>query len=505
MKIQLCVFWLLILHLSASSAQHRQVYVVYFGEHSGEKTTCEIADDHHSYLLYVKGSKEEAKASLIYSYKNVINGFSVTPDEATKLSGGEAKNPYEELLQKANYGKDIIVGVLDSGIWPESQSFSDEGMEPIPKSWKGKCQTGVDFNRSHCNRKIIGARYYLKSCEERFGRLNNGEDYRSPRDKDSPGTHTASTVGGGRRVANVSGPGDFASGNASGGAPLVRLAIYKACWSIKGPSKADGNTCLDDDLLAAIDDAICDGVHVLSISLGGTRSRPYTEDGIAIGTLHAVKRNIEVVCSAGNPGPSPKTVTNIAPWMITVTASSIDRDFPSAVVLGNQMKVVGLIVTPFKLKQGKIHRVIYAKDAEVPGNMPPRYPFSKPSERKDCSVMGIEREECFGGIALPLMDGFAIVNYTRNSTNPTATLVPGTTVSAHASRHIARNSDPRVYWQPDITAPGMNILAAWSEAISPTKLEDDHRVFKYSFDSGTSMSCPHVTAVAALLKAIHPS
>ena len=68
-----------------------------------------------------------------------------------------------------------------------------------------------------------------------------------------------------------------------------------------------------------------------------------------------------------------------------------------------------------------------------------------------------------------------------------------------------RNSDPRVSWQPDITAPGMNILAAWSETISPTKLEDDHRVFKYSFASGTSMSCPHVAAVAALLKAIHPS
>ena len=188
-------------------------------------------------------------------------------------------------------------------------------------------------------RKIIGARYYLKSYEEIFGRLNNSEDYRSPRDKDSHGTHTASTVGG-RRVANVSGPGDFASGTASGGAPLVRLAIYKACWSIKGQSKADGNTCLDDDLLAAIDDAIYDGVHVLSISIGGTRSYPYTEDGIAIGTLHAVKRNIVVVCSAGNSGPTPKTVTNIAPWMITVAASSIDRDFPSPVVLGNQMKVV---------------------------------------------------------------------------------------------------------------------------------------------------------------------
>ena len=62
---------------------------MYIGEHSGEKTTTEIEDNHHSYLLSVKGSEEEAKASLIYSYKNVVNGFSavLTAEEAAKLSG----------------------------------------------------------------------------------------------------------------------------------------------------------------------------------------------------------------------------------------------------------------------------------------------------------------------------------------------------------------------------------------------------------------------------------
>lgn len=58
--------------------------------------------------------------------------------------------------------------------------------------------------------------------------------------------------------------------------------------------------------------------------------------------------------------------------------------------------------------------------------------------------------------------------------------------------------------QPDITAPGLNILAAWSEASSPTKLEADKRVVKYNILSGTSMSCPHIGGAAALLKAIHP-
>ncbi|CAL5362246.1 unnamed protein product [Camellia sinensis] len=48
---------------------------------------------------------------------------------------------------------------------------------------------------------------------------------------------------------------------------------------------------------------------------------------------------IVVACSAGNSGPTPSTVTNVAPWIITVAASSIDRVFPSPLVLGNQMKI----------------------------------------------------------------------------------------------------------------------------------------------------------------------
>ncbi|KAL7243380.1 hypothetical protein ACSBR1_015722 [Camellia fascicularis] len=504
------IFWLLlllILHLStssSSSAQHheqpqpRQVYIVYIGEHSGEKTSHEIEDNHHSYLFSVKGSKEEAKASLIYSYKNVINGFSalLTQDEASKLSemkgvvsvfrshpkkhrlhttrswdfislleggNGEANHPYpyEELLHKASYGKDVIVGMIDSGIWPESQSFSDEGMEPIPKSWKGKCQTGVAFNKSHCNRKLIGARYYIKSYEATYGRLNNAEDYRSPRDKDGHGTHTASIVGG-RRVMNASAIGGFARGTASGGAPLVRLAIYKTCWPIPGQPKSDGITCQEDDMLAAIDDAIADGVQVLSISIGTNQSNPYTQDGIAIGALHAAKRNIVVACSAGNSGPTPSTVTNVAPWIITVAASSIDRVFPSPLVLGNQMKIQGQTVTPLKLK--KMHQLVYAQDAELPGTTPnitgnclpgtlsPKlvkgkivvclgFNVQSAMEVKRVGGVGIVLVNPYGsdigmplgaqlltGTTVRLNDIATIVNYTRTNVNPTATLIPGTTI-----------------------------------------------------------------------------
>ncbi|KAI8000960.1 Subtilisin-like protease SBT5.6 [Camellia lanceoleosa] len=509
------IFWLLLLlllHLSASSsssAQHheqplpRQVYIVYIGEHSEEKTTHEIEDNHHSYLFSVKDSKEEAKASLIYSYKNVINGFSalLTQDEASKLSemkgvvsvfrshpkkhrlhttrswdfisllegrSGEANHPYEELLHKASYGKDVIVGMIDSGIWPESQSFSDEGMEPIPKSWKGKCQTGVAFNKSHCNRKLIGARYYIKSYEAAYGRLNNVEDYRSPRDKDGHGTHTTSIVGG-RRVMNASAIGGFAYGTASGGAPLVRLAIYKTCWPIPGQPKSDGITCQKDDMLAGIDDAIADGVQVLSISIGSNQSNPYTQDGIAIGALHLL-RNIVVACSAGNSGPTPSTVTNVAPWIITVAASSIDRVFPSPLVLGNQMKIQGQTVTPLKLR--RMHQLVYAQDVELPGTT--------------LSITG----NCLPGTLSPkLVKGKIVVCLGFN---------------VQSAMEVKRVGGVGIVL-PDITALGLNILAAWSEAISPTQLDVDHRVVNYNLQSGTSMACPHVAAVSALLKAIHPN
>lgn len=185
---------------------------------------------------------------------------------------------------------------------------------------------------------MVGARYYVKGYESYYGPLNRTVDCLSPRDKDGHGTHTSSTVGG-RTVPDAAFMGSLAQGTASGGAPLVHLAIYKVCWGIPGKDKVNGNTCFEADMLAAMDDAINDGVHVLSISIGTTTPVKYHEDGISIGALHAVKKGIVVACSAGNYGPQPGTLSNPAPWVITVGASSLDRKFSAPVVLGN-----GLIV-----------------------------------------------------------------------------------------------------------------------------------------------------------------
>ncbi|KAJ3678926.1 hypothetical protein LUZ61_021090 [Rhynchospora tenuis] len=570
---------------SFSSKPIHKVYIVYLGEHTSSYAAEEIQENHHGLLFSVKNSEEEARQSMLYSYKNSINGFAalLSDEEAEILSAREEVisaypsegkwaphttrsweflTGYEGIDQKgfgfvesdwepskANHGKDVIVGMLDSGIWPESKSFSDEGLDPVPARWRGICETGHSFKASSCNRKIIGARYYLKSYEAYYGSLNTSYAYRSPRDGDGHGTHTSSTVAG-RSVSNVSALGGFAYGTVSGGAPLARLAVYKVCWPIPGPNPNIENTCFEADMLAAIDDAIGDGVDVLSISIGSVGDPPtFAKDGIAVGALHAAKREIVVVCSAGNSGPKPATVSNLAPWIITVGASSIDRAFTAEIKLGNGAIITGQTVTPYQL-EGKEYPLIYAGDAAIAGTAANLTGQCLPNSLSPEKVKG-KIVLCFrgsglraekgqevkraGGAAIILgnamangnevpvdahvlpgagvsaSDATTILIYINSSSNPTASLGRARTVNGiKPSPSMAQFSsrgpnvlEPNIL-KPDITAPGLNILAAWSESSSPTKLDSDKRKVKYNIISGTSMSCPHVSATAVLLKSIYP-
>ncbi|CAI0382512.1 unnamed protein product, partial [Linum tenue] len=151
------------------------------------------------------------------------------------------------------------------------------------------------------------------------------------------GTHVASTAAG-VEVQNASYYG-LAAGTARGGSPGSRIAVYRVCTPAG---------CRSSSILAAFDDAIADGVDVLSVSLGASSlSMPdFKDDTISIGAFHAVESGITVVCSAGNDGPDSATVVNAAPWILTVAATTIDRDFESDVVLGGG-KVVKVIAVSF--------------------------------------------------------------------------------------------------------------------------------------------------------------
>ena len=174
---------------------------------------------------------------------------------------------------------------------------------------------------------MIGARFYSQGYESKFGRLN--QSLYNARDVLAHGTPTLS-IAGGNFVTGVNVFG-FANGTAKGGSPRSHVAAYKVCWL--GTIQIE---CTDADIMQAFEDAISDGVDIISCSLGQTSPKEFFEDGISIGAFHAIENGVIVVAGGGNSGPKFGTVTNVAPWLFSVAASTIDRNFVSYLQLGDK-------------------------------------------------------------------------------------------------------------------------------------------------------------------------
>ena len=159
-----------------------------------------------------------------------------------------------------------------------------------------------------------------------FSKLIGARDYtgEGTRDNQGHGSHTASTAAG-NAVAGASFFG-IGNGTARGGVPAARVAAYKVCIP---------TGCTTESILSAFDDAIADGVDFISISIGDDSAIPYEKDPIAIGAFHAMAKGILTVNSAGNSGPTPNSVASVAPWILTVAASTTNREFLTKVVLQN--------------------------------------------------------------------------------------------------------------------------------------------------------------------------
>ncbi|XP_061372450.1 subtilisin-like protease SBT1.6 [Gastrolobium bilobum] len=441
------------------------------------------------------------------------------------------------LWSQSDYGSDVIIGVFDTGIWPERRSFADVNLGPVPRRWKGVCQAGVKFSARNCNRKLIGARFFSKGNEGSGSSINDTVEFRSPRDADGHGTHTASTAAG-RYVFGASMAG-YASGIAKGVAPKARLAVYKVCWKNSG--------CFDSDILAAFDAAVADGVDVISISIGGGDgiSSPYYLDPIAIGSYGAVARGVFVSSSGGNDGPSGMSVTNLAPWLTTVGAGTIDRDFPAEVILGDGRRLSGVSLYSGAPLKEKMYQLIYPgksgvltdslcmEDALDPNIVKGKIVIcDRGSSARVAKGLVVKKA---GGVGMILANGMSngeglvgdahllpacalgadegdvIKAYISSSTNPTATIdFKGTVLGIKPAPVLASFSargpnglNPEIL-KPDLIAPGVNILAAWTDAVGPSGLDSDTRRTEFSILSGTSMACPHVSGAAALLKSAHP-
>ncbi|EEF51077.1 subtilisin-like protease SBT4.3 [Ricinus communis] len=519
----------------------RKVHIVYMGNRPHGDFSAEIT--HHSILKSVLGSTSSAKESLVYSYGRSFNGFAakLSHEEAERLSemdGIISVMPNHMLnihttrswdfmgfskskLSGSQQG-DVIIGLLDTGVWPESESFNDEGMGPAPSKWKGTCQGEGNFT---CNNKIIGARYY--NSEDWYF----DTDFKSPRDSEGHGSHTASTAAG-REVQGASYLG-LAEGLARGAVPYARIAVYKVCWSFG---------CAAADILAAFDDAIADGVDIISVSLGAPWAFPYMEDPIAIGSFHAMRYGILTANSAGNSGPSPYTASNVAPWTLTVAASTIDRKFVANAVLGSGKVITGLSVNSFILNG--TYPLIWGGDAAnySAGADPDIAKYCVTGAMNSYIVAGkiVFCESIWDGSGVLLANGvgtimadpeyskdFAfsyplpatvitpvegqqILEYIRSTENPIATIeVSETWTDIMAPSVVSFSSrgpnaiNPDIL-KPDLTAPGVDILAAWSPVSPPSIYYEDTRSVNFNIISGTSMSCPHASGAAAYVKAAHP-
>ncbi|KAJ4706542.1 Cucumisin like [Melia azedarach] len=538
-----CLTFSLLICLTASQ-DNRQTYIVYMGNKPQGQDQASTSSLHMSMLRQVVGSNMGPK-SLLRNYMRSFRGFvaKLTKEEAQVMAGMKdvvsvfpnQKRQlhttrswdfmgFSQVVQRATtVESNTIIGIIDTGIWPESDSFNDEGFATPPTKWKGTCQVSTNFT---CNNKIIGARYY--KTDKRFG----PDDLTSPRDENGHGSHTASTAAG-NSVSKASLLG-YASGTARGGVPSARIAAYKVCWS-------DG--CDDADILAAFDDAIADGVDILSVSIGGSAALEYFNDPIAIGTFHAMRNGILTSVSAGNSGPSPSTISNIAPWFLSVAASTIDRNFSTKVQLGNNEIYEGISINTFDL-QNVMYPLIYGGDAAntaggftsarsrfclegsldrnlVKGKIvlcdaasSGREPFNDGAT--GALMRGQSRRDSASSFPLPvsyvdLNDGSKIFFYINSTRNATATIFKSTqdkdTLAPYVASFSSRgpNSITSDILKPDISAPGVNILAAWSLVNPVSSIKGDTRFVPYNIISGTSMACPHVTGIAAYVKTFHPT
>nr|GMC77431.1 subtilisin-like protease SBT1.4 [Ipomoea batatas] len=542
----------------STSSENQETFIVYM---SKSKKPHFFSTHHDWYSSIIRGiyPLSQHPSELLYTYDRAAHGFSarltpfqaselrnipgvisVLPDQARQLHTTHSPEflglaESSGLWPNSDYGDDAIVGVLDTGIWPERPSFSDEGLSPVPSSWKGKCENSTDFPESLCNRKIIGARAFYKGYEASKGSpMDESVEPKSPRDTDGHGTHTASTAAG-SVVANASLFG-YAQGEARGTAIKARIAVYKICWS---------SGCFDSDILSAFDQAVKDGVHVISLSVGGNSdAQPYFRDSNAIAAFGAMQHGVVVSSSAGNSGPGPLTATNVAPWILTVGASTIDRTFPANVVLGD-----GRIFTGMSLYSGEPLGdyqipVIYSGDAnstycfsgelnatKVTGKIvfcEPRriLDVDKGFAVKEAGGVGIivggsagwgemllANTHVIPGVNVDERNGKEIHEYIKSDTSPTVAIIfRGTVIGTSPSAPRVATFSSRgpnlltlEILKPDVIAPGVNILAGWTGANSPSKSKMDPRWVEFSIISGTSMACPHVSGLAALLRKAHPT
>ncbi|KAE9586398.1 putative cucumisin [Lupinus albus] len=252
--------------------------------------------------------------------------------------------------------------------------------------------------------------------------------------------------------------------------------------------------CDSSTILYAFDDAIADGVSIISISIGSSYQENLVEDPIAIGSFHAMAGGILTVNFAGNSGPFLASVSSVSPWMLSVVASTIDRRFIDKVILGNEKILTGKSINSFSLNRKKF--LIAKKNSEpdsekcskdsadicecldsslVEGKIVLCNGFSGYADYEDGKPIGSiikDFDEGFPPFVSPLPSLFLSTNdydilrsYTKSSKIPKAEILMSETIKDPNAPIVAEFSSrgpntlvPEIM-KPYISAPGVDILA----------------------------------------------
>ena len=424
--------------------------------------------------------------------------------------------------QKGYTGENVVVGVIDTGIWPEHPSFADDGSyAPLPEYAGLPCEFGNTAQNPNdapftCNNKLLGARQMLSTYRLYY---LDPDEFDSARDDGGHGTHTASTAAGNSGVeANVLG---VPRGSISGMAPRARVIAYKALGNLGG---------FGSDLAAAIDQAVADGVDVINYSIGSS-SYAIGPDDVAF--LFAADAGVFVATSNGNSGPNPATTGSPAsvPWLTSVGASTQPRYFQGAAILGNGSEYFGTSLTAGTDELPLVDAADYGNElcdstvsftGDVSGKIVLCLRGTNARIDKGYAVYlaggaGMILYNQFDGqdqetdthwvpaVQINNSDGLAIKSYIASTADPVAKINGGEKITvdapwmaAFSSRGPNRLSGDIV--KPDITAPGVQILAGYSPFPDPGEVPGE----LFVAIAGTSMASPHVAGVFALIKQAHP-
>lgn len=475
------------------------------------------------------------EANIARSLPNVVrvqkdfNRYLLT-DAGPKWIGAEGVWDGSYTNGAGTQGEGIVVGVIDTGINTDHPSFAEVGpvdgyVHSNPRGrFYGACDPvlGLPF----CNNKLIGIYDFTGTA---------------PEDDNGHGSHTASTAAGNIVDAALIAPTITVDRTVAGVAPHANIIAYKGCASTPVIE-----TCPLSALLASINQATLDAVDVINYSIGGASSDPWS-DLDAQSFFSAQSAGIFVATSAGNDGPGAGTLGSPAdaPWVMSVAASTHSRSFNNALVNmsgGSSTPPADIFGQSVTASYGPAD-IVYAGDygnnlcgdgtAEAPTNPFPAGTFN--GEIVVCDRGTFARVDKARFVGEAGAGGFILANdiNSGDSLVGDAYAIPGVHISyddgvvlkawlADGSGHIgsitgtvtnedANNGDIMASFssrganpaaadlvKPDITAPGVDIFAAF-HTTDPLATDPEYGVI-----SGTSMSSPHVAGAGALIRALHP-